>query len=375
MNPSENTPQVFQDDEIDLVELLRPFFKNWRLLVKSAITFGFIGVVYSLSLPNIFTAKTTFIPQTGSESRGGSSLSGLASLAGINLGGVSSGSDIPASLYPQIVSSVPYLRELSKKEIIFEGESISLTEYFSISVKSDPSFFSVLKKYTIGLPSLVLDIFRDNSNDLSSELSNQLNYVDYINENEQSLFGIILGGLKITNNSKEGVLTLEFSHADNIIAAQVVERAKELLQARIIEFKNQSARELLTFTARQYEENNIAYERLQDSLAIFKDQNLNISSSLYQNRLDRLERELNIASSVAEQLASQVEQAKLQVNKDTPVFTIIEPVTVPYERASPKRSLIVIGLTFLGFFLSAVFIVVRKPITDLWSSLKSEKEE
>jgi len=85
----------------------------------------------------------------------------------------------------------------------------------------------------------------------------------------------------------------------------------------------------LTFTARQYEENNIAYERLQDSLAIFKDQNLNISSSLYQNRLDRLERELNIASSVAEQLASQVEQAKLQVNKDTPVFTVIEPVTVP----------------------------------------------
>jgi uncharacterized protein involved in exopolysaccharide biosynthesis len=131
-------------------------------------------------------------------------------------------------------------------------------------------------------------------------------------------------------------VTLEFSDEDKYIAAQVAERAKELLQERIIAFKNQSARELLDFTTKQYQENKTSYEALQDSIAIFKDQNLNISSSLYQNRLDRLERELNIASSVVEQLASQVEQAKLQVNKDTPVFTIIEPVTVPFERSAPK---------------------------------------
>ena len=375
MNPSENTPQVFQDDEIDLVDLLRPIYKNWRLLVKSAIAFGFIGVVYSLSLPNIFTAKTTFIPQTGSESGGSSSLSGLASLAGINLGGVSSGSDIPASLYPQILSSVPYMRDLLKKEIIVDHEPISLKEYILVGVESDTSSFGVLKKYTIGLPNIVLNLFQDSRNDLSNQLSNQASNVDIISEDEQILFGFIRGGLKFSNSTKEGVLTLEFSHVDNLIAAQVVELAKEILQERIMEFKNRSARELLIFTKRQYEDNNLAYERLQDSLAIFKDQNLNISSSLYQNRLDRLERQLNIASSVTEQLASQVEQAKLQVNKDTPVFTVFEPVTVPLQRSSPKRKLIVIGFIFVDLFLSTLFLVVSKPVTDLWESLKTEKAE
>ena len=370
MNPSENTPQVFQDDEIDLVDLLRPIYKNWRLLVKSAIAFGFIGVVYALSLPNIFTAKTTFIPQTGSESGGGSSLSGLASLAGINLGGVSSGSNIPASLYPQIVSSVPYKRELLDQKITVAGESVAIGEYFS-SKEEDGSVLGAIMKYTIGLPGVILNALRGSSEPLVAQEGD----IYRVSKDDRELFGLLEGNLILSPNKKEGFVTLEFSDKDKFIAAQVVERAKQLLQARIIEFKNQSARELLTFTTRQYEENNIAYERLQDSLAIFKDQNLNISSSLYQNRLDRLERELNIASSVAEQLASQVEQAKLRVNKDTPVFTIIEPVTVPYERASPKRSMIVIGLTFLGFFLSAAFIVVKKPVTDLWLSLKTEKEE
>ena len=37
---------------------------------------------------------------------------------------------------------------------------------------------------------------------------------------------------------------------------------------------------------------------------------------------------------VTQQLAAQVEQAKLQVNKNTPVFTIINPVTIPYEKSN-----------------------------------------
>jgi uncharacterized protein involved in exopolysaccharide biosynthesis len=370
MNASENTPQVFQDDEIDLVELLRPIIQNWRLLVKSAIAFGFAGVIIALSIPNTFKAKTTFIPQTGSESGGSSSLSGLASLAGINLGGISSGSDIPASLYPQIVSSVPFKRELLDQKIDVGETSKTIGEHF-LANQDSSSFIGTVIKYTIGLPSIILNSFRGETK--SDQSQNRIIY--QVSKEDRKLFEALEKKLVLSPNKKEGFVTLEFSDQNKFVAAQIVERAKELLQSRIIEFKNQSARELLIYTTRQYDENRKAYERLQDSLAIFKDQNLNISSSLYQNRLDRLERELNIASSVAEQLASQVEQAKLQVNKDTPVFTVIEPVTVPYERDAPKRSLIVIGLTFLGFFLSAAYLVVKNPISAFWSSLNTENVE
>jgi uncharacterized protein involved in exopolysaccharide biosynthesis len=57
---------------------------------------------------------------------------------------------------------------------------------------------------------------------------------------------------------------------------------------------------------------------------------------------------MTIANSLYQQLASQLEQAKIQVKKDTPVFTIVEPVTVPTERSKPSRVKIVVIWVFLG---------------------------
>jgi uncharacterized protein involved in exopolysaccharide biosynthesis len=345
---AQNNPQEFLDDEINLAEIIRPIFNNWRKILSSGITFCLIGILYSLSVPNIFTAKTAFITQTGSQINSGSAISGLASLAGINMARISNSSDIPQELYPQILSSVPYMRKLLAQGIEFKGDSILIGEYF-------------LNDHKIRYSSAGTNSFRFEEN----------NYFK-ITLVERELFDVLKSNL-ILSSSSNGVLTLEFSDKNNSIAAQIVDRATELLQMRIIEFKNQAARESLLFATRQYEDNKVSYERLQDSLAVFKDQNLNISSSLYQNRLDRLEKELDIASSIAEQLASYVEQAKLQLNRDTPVFTVIDPVTIPYQRSSPKRKLIVLGFTFLGLFSAIVLTIIKVPLIKFWELLAKEK--
>jgi uncharacterized protein involved in exopolysaccharide biosynthesis len=365
MSTPENLPQVFEDDSIDLIALLKQIYQGRKLIVLSAFAAAVLGVVVALATPNTYTSGATFIPQTGGDSKPSSSLSGLASLAGINLGGMSGGSDIPPTLYPQIISSVPYKLDLLDETIEVSDSEVSLGEY--LGDDSGSSILGTVKKYTIGLPGTILSALRGSSSEGASLGQGELYQ---ISEDDRELFEALNTKLILSLNEKEGFVTLEFSDEDKLVAAQVAERAKELLQERIIAFKNQSARELLDFTTKQYQDNKTSYEALQDSIAIFKDQNLNISSSLYQNRLDRLERELNIASSVVEQLASQVEQAKLQVNKDTPVFTIIEPVTVPFERSAPKRSLIVVIWIFLGVVLSTGYILVKGPAKEIFASIK-----
>ena len=367
MNPSENTPQVFEDDSIDLIALLRQLYLGRWLILKVAAAAALLGIVVALATPNTYTAGTTFIPQTGGSKGASSPLSGLASLAGINIGGASAGSDIPTTLYPKIISSIPFKKQLLKVQIRIDDNFISISDYLNLNTGGGFSLIGILKKYTVGLPGVIIGALRGPADDVIAAEEGQ---IYRISEEDRRLFGLLESKLLLTIKDQEGFVTIEFSDKDKFVAAEMAERAKEVLQNYIIEFKNQSARELLIFTTRQYEENKIAYERLQDSLAIFKDQNLNISSSLYQNRLDRLERELNIASSVAEQLASQVEQAKLQVNKDTPVFTIIEPVTVPFERSAPKRSLIVVIWTFLGLMLSTGYVLVREPAAEILQSIK-----
>ena len=164
---------------------------------------------------------------------------------------------------------------------------------------------------------------------------------------------------------------MSFFDENKKVSAQVVQTAETLLQEKIIEFKVKSSKELLDFTTRQFNEKKIAFEKLQDDRAVFVDNNINISSSLFQNKLSRIESELSIAQTVVQQLASQVEQAKLQVNKDTPVFTTIKPVTVPFEKSAPKRSLIVMVFGFLGIIASVGYVLVKEPLIEIIKSIKS----
>ena len=365
MSIPENLPQVFEDDSIDLIALLKQIYQGRKLILLSAFVAAILGVVVALATPNTYTSGATFIPQTGGDSKPSSSLSGLASLAGINLGGMGGGSDIPPTIYPQIVTSIPYKLDLLDENIEVLGNVISLREY--LSNDSNSSILGAIRKYTIGLPSTIFSSLRGT---MDYEAIQTQDEIYQINEDDRILFNLINNRLILSSNGNSGVISLEFSDKDKFVAAQVANRAMHLLQERIIAFKNNSARELLDFTTRQYQKNKTSYEALQDSIAIFKDQNLNISSSLYQNRLDRLMRELNIASSVVGQLASQVEQAKLRVNKETPLFIIIEPVSIPYDRSAPKRYLMVIIWVILGVVLSTGFVLFKDAVKQIIVSIK-----
>tara|TARA_B110000008_G_C16936316_1_gene550712 strand:+ start:1 stop:1092 length:1092 start_codon:yes stop_codon:yes gene_type:complete len=363
MNEISNQQNI--DYEVDLIKLLKKVYLEKIFILKISILAALFGVVYALFQPNEFTSSTTFIPQLSSGVKtGGSSLSGLASLAGINLGSMESSSEFPPTLYPQVVNGIPFQLDLLSSEIIFNNKVYSIKDYF---LQTKPSFniFGTIQKYTIGLPSLLLGSFENKEFQLvESEIYS-------VSEEDKGLFDIINGALSLSLNEIEGFITISFTDSNKNVAAQITQIAQNLLQENIIEFKNKSSKEMLDFAMKQYSEKKESYEKLQDERAVFVDKNINISSSLFQNKLSRIESEVNISESIVKQLATQVEQAKLQVNKDTPVFTTIKPVTVPYEKSAPKRSQIVVVFLFLGFVLSCGYVLVKEPAIEFIKSIKS----
>ena len=364
MNEIQN--RQIAEDEIDLIELFKKVYNKKKLIFKTTLFAVVLGIVYALFQPNEFTSSTTFIPQLSSGVKtGGSSLGGLASLAGINLGGMESSSEFPPTLYPQVVESVGFKLDLLASTINLNDEEILVKDYFSNQEGSSFNILGTIKKYTIGLPSLLLGSF--NSQDVALSKSE----IYSVSQEDKELFNVISGALSLSINDKGGFITISFTDSDKNIAAQITQITQNLLQEKIIEFKNQSSNEMLDFAIKQYDENKNSYEKLQDERAIFVDKNINISSSLFQNKLDRIESEVNISESIVQQLASQVEQAKLQVNKDTPVFTTIQPVTIPYERSAPKRSSIVIVFGFLGIVVSVGYVLVKEPLNEILKSIKS----
>ena len=360
---SDKTNDSIVEDEIDLIELLKKVYLKKKFILKVSILAVLFGIVYALFQPNEFTSTTTFIPQLSSDVKpGGSSLSGLASLAGINLGGVEGSSEFPPTLYPQVVESIPFKLKLLASNIIANNEELTLREYF---VKNKASFNKTIKKYTIGLPSQILGFFKSKEEKANKSL------IYSITEEDSELFYELNQVFLLSINEKEGFITMSFTDQNKSISAQITQIAQSLLQEKIIEYKIQSSNELLDFTVEQYNYKKLNFEFLQDERAIFVDKNINISSSLYQNKLSRIESELSIAQTVVQQLASQVEQAKLQVNKNTPVFTTIQPVTIPFERSAPKRSLIVLVFGFLGIVISVGYVLVKEPLNEILKSIKS----
>lgn len=108
-----------------------------------------------------------------------------------------------------------------------------------------------------------------------------------------------------------------------------------------------------------FREAQAAYFKAQAAYAAFEDANRNLISASYRTEQERLKNEMTLAFNVYNTLAQKQEQDKLRVQEQTPVYTVIEPATVPLRASSPKKALVLIGFLFLAFFGGIGWLVVR----------------
>ena len=115
----------------------------------------------------------------------------------------------------------------------------------------------------------------------------------------------------------------------------------------------------------RFETAKAKFDFLQKKLAEFKDSNKNISTARFMSELQKLETEYQLQENILITLASEYNNNKIKLNKDTPIFSVIDEVSIPNQRSKPQRSLIVITYVFLGLVLSVGFILAKEPIIDL----------
>ena len=320
------------DEEIDLILVLKELYKSKKTIIYISLLFGFIGIYIALSSPLKFNSSTVFITQNENSSAT-SSLSGVASLVGINLSSAN-GSEITSSMYPLVAESPKFKRLLL--ETIID------------------------KKSNLTLKSFIIDKYK-----LKGEKT-QSNSSIYVSELEEDCFEFISLMVQVTVNKKDGFVTISTTMPIPEYAATLAINAQEILQKIIIENKIESARQNLKFTENQLSQKKLEFDELQSKLSYFKDSNLNLVNSLIINEQGKLEAEFEIINAVVTELSKQVEQAKLQVNKDTPVFSTIKEAVIPNKRSSPKRTQIVIISGLIGFLISITYVSLSKPIKKLF---------
>ena len=367
INNPDNSINSAEEDSIDIIQLIKNLWAGRRQIIKITLSFTAVGILIALLSTSIYTAKTTFIPQLGNQESSSSSLKGLASLAGINIGGTDSqNNEISPLIYPMLAESVSFNLSLLDKTII-EKDSVSIPlDTFYLGQKKGFSLskvFSGIKKYTIGLPSLLFSSSQDKNTEnknigLIALTKDQISLIKQLQENVDVLL-----------NDKDGYVTISANDPNPIIAASLTRLVTENLQEKIIEMRLEKANDNLNFIREQYQLQYLSFTSLQNRLAAFKDSNQNIATARFMSKLQRLEAEYSISFGVVQELASQVEQAEIQVNKDTPIFTVIEEIIVPSGPSKPKRSQIVLTWLFLGLIISSGYLLLKQPLRDIISKI------
>lgn len=351
-------------DEVDLIALAKTFWSGRKVIVKTALIFMVLGLFVAVFSAKEYTANTTIIPQSASGgSKLGGGLGGLAAMAGISLGSMGGGSEIPPALYSKIMKSVPFQKKMMETLITTKGqkEKVTFRTYYLEIEKL--GLLGNLKKYTIGLPFLILKTLRGDSVD-NDEVSINDQLLT-ISEDEKELMEKLSEQLLIEVNDKDGDVSISASMPEAKQAAEMALKAQVLLQEAIIDFKIKKAKDQLSFIEERYVEKEIVFLRAQEKLARFRDQNKNVRTAMAKSQMERLKTEFSIASSVFSELAKQLETQKIQVKENTPVFTVIEPVAIPLDKSKPHRSIILIVWTFVGVVVGVGLVFGKQFMTIL----------
>ena len=313
MSVTEQNYTTSTNDEIGLAELFDIIWRGKWLVILFSVFFAVGSVFYALQLPNIYRAEIVLSPIGKDRSiQLPGQLSGLASLAGVNLGG---GGNDNTNLSLEILVSREFLgRFINKNAIKPELIAASSWDFDLNRVIFDEDIYDESSSRWVRKPRF----------DRPSEPT-ILEATEFFKRN-----------FSLNRDKSSGMIKLTFDHVSPVLA-------KTWLNNLVNEI-NQEMRN------REIEESQRSID--------------------YLTKLVDTTTQNEIRSSIFSLIQEQTKTLMLANVRDEFAFKIVDPAVVPEKKHSPKRSIIVILFTLAGFFLS-LLIVIFKGVSNIKKSLIS----
>lgn len=344
------------DDEIDVVALIRPVWLQRKLILKTVFSFAILGLFVAVFSEKEYKSSTVFVTQT-SEGKVGGSLGGLAAMAGINLGSMEGDSGINPIIYPKVLNSINFQKELMETKLSFSNgvEKVSYKHYYSKVHKG--SLVSLLKKYTIGLPGVLIKKIKGKKvKNIGTPINSTLLKVSL---QEFDLMKQLKEQVELDVNEDDGYITLSAKMPEALAAAELALKTQSLLQKYIIDFRIQKSKEQLKYIKERYWEVEKKFKECQLRMADFQDKNKFVTTAKSKIEWQSINDEYELIYGVFTELSKQLEAQYIKVTENTPVFTIIEPVSIPVEKSNTRKLFVLIGYSIFGFFVSFLIILFK----------------
>ena len=343
------TKQVYNNHndeelEIDLMDLLRKVIGIRKKIYKAAGIGLVIGIIVAISIPKQYTVEVTLSPEMGNNKGGG--LSGLAASflgSGVTMG---DGTDaLNASLSADIVSSTPFLLELSNMKVpVSGGEEISLSSY--LNEESSPWW-----GYVIGFPGMVMggakSLFTENEDEPISSDKVSRGAIE-LSKKETEKIETLKKMIAAAVDKKTSMTSISVTFQNPKVAAVVADSVVKKLQEYIIDYRTFKAKEDCIYLEKLFKERQQEYYAAQKKYADYLDSHDNIILQSVRTEQERLQNDMSLAYQVYSQVASQLQVARAKVQEEKPVFAVVEPAVVPLEPSGTSRKVYVLAFIFLS---------------------------
>lgn len=359
--------QIDDEKEIDLLELGMKLWAQRKRLIKWSLIGAVIGAVVAFSIPKEYDASVKLAPETSGSKGASGGLAGLAAMAGF--GGLSqSGADaVYPTLYPDVVSSVPFVISLFDVPVEnLDGDNKTTVRLFLEEDTKAPWWGTVM-----GLPFKLIGLVRGGDKDEEEEKGHKTNAFS-LTQKEDLLVKAINQRVSATVDTKTSVVTISVKMQDPKVAALLADTVVARLQEYVTDYRTNKARQDLEYINTLNEEAKQNYYEAQEKLARYQDRNQGLVLRSAETTKERLENDAQLAFSLYNQTSQQLQAAKAKVQENTPVYATIAPATVPVRPSSPKKVFILIGFTFLAFVACSAWILFGKPFIDEMKAKKAE---
>lgn len=367
-------PEFEEETPIDWAKYIAALVQNWKKIAIVTIVFGAIGVLAALTQQRKFAVSVVLAPESTSSSKS-SSLGGLASMFGVNVGGSTSPDAMNISLFPEIAQSTPFLTSLFNVELS-KMPKLPKDPIEARKILEGPLPKFLLYDYLTGrteedgwLDSLMKSIFGDDEIEDPDYLrvnNSQLTY-------EQSLVLRKLRGIiGVDVDKKTGITTLSLSMNDPLMCTQLADTVCRKLREFVFDYRTQKERRNFEYYEAMCDSTYKIMVDAQAAYAASVDNNQSVILQKVNMRSQRLEQEATVASQVYQQMVQQREMSRAQLQDMKPVFAVVEPASMP-QLPSNSRKKTCMTITFLGFALACAWFAIGKEYYDLMKKEIKEK--
>lgn len=365
---SEPQHQDNEEQEIDLLELAMKLWHQKKKICIWCLIGAVVGLVVAFSIPREYTTDVKLAPEASGSQRAGGSLGAMAAMVGLGGANQGGGDAVNPMLYPDVVSSVPFLVGLFNVPVEdIDGEKkVTVKEYVEEDLKS-PWWSAIIR-----FPFKVLGMITSIGSEEEEPDPNKATDTFQLTKQEDSIVKALQARITASVDTKTSVITISVMMQDPLISATLADTVVNRLQEYITDYRTNKARKDLEYAELLNKEAQDNYYKAQQKYADYLDRNNGLIIHSAMTTRERLQNEATLAFNLYNQTSQQVQVAKAKVQEQTPVYATVTPATVPIKPTSPRKPLILVGFVFLAFVACSAWILYGQPLME---ELKKKNKE